>query len=234
MTVLAFVGVKHSPGASTLATAVGATAGGLVVEADPAGGDCAVRAGLPVEPGLAGLAVAARSTLSAPMLAAHSQQLASGMRLVAGPLHPRLAASTVRALAEPLASLLVTDRTVFTVLDLGRLDQPSVTGPMLAAADHRILVMRAGADDVAGARGRLEELREFGDVTVAVVTHGPYPAAEIAATLDAPVRAIPWDTRAAALVTAGQPITGWLARSPLLRAARHLHDTCVPRAEQLA
>lgn len=232
MTVLAFAGVKHSPGVSTLASAVAATTGGLLVEADPAGGDLAVRAGLAVEPGLASLAVAARSTLSAPMLAAHSQTLESGLKLVAGPLQPRLAASAVRSLAEPLAALLAADRSGVTVLDVGRLDDPGMVGPLLAVADHRMLVMRAGADDVVGARGRLDDLREFGDVTVVVVAHGPYPVAEIAAALDAPVRTVPWDPRASMLLTAGQPVTGWLARSSLVRTARHLPDAFGPPEEQ--
>jgi hypothetical protein len=234
VSVIAFAGVKHSPGVSTLATAVATIAAGLVVEADPAGGDLAVRAGLPVEPGLASLAVAARSTLAAPMLAAQSQQLRSGIRLLAGPLNPRLAASTIRALAEPLAVLLAEDRVVLSAVDVGRLDDPALVGPLLEAAHHRVLVMRATAEDVTGARGRLDDLAEFGTVTVAVVDRGPYPVAEIAAVLDAPVHTIAWDGRAAALLTAGQPITGWLARSPLLRTARHLHDVLASSREQVA
>lgn len=234
MTLIAFAGVKHSPGVSTLATAVAVTAAGLVVEADPAGGDLAVRSGLPVEPGLASLAVAARSTLAEPMLTAHSQQLGSGIRLLAAPLNPRLAASAVRAIAEPLAELLAQDRVGLSAVDIGRLDDPDLVRPLLEVADHRVLVMRATAEDVTGARGRLDDLADFGTVTVAVVDRGPYPVAEIAAVIDAPVQAIAWDGRAAGLLTAGQPITGWLARSPLLRTARHLHDAMRSAGEQVA
>lgn len=234
MSVIAFVGVKHSPGVSTLATAIATTVGGLVVEADPAGGDLAVRAGLPVEPGLASLAVAARSTLAEPMLAAQSQQLGSGIRLLAGPLSPRLAASTVQALAGPLATLLAQDRDGLSAVDVGRLDDPDLVGPLLEAADHRVLVMRATAEDVTGARGRLDDLARFGTVTIAIVDRGPYPITEIAAALDTPVHTVAWDERAAGLLTAGRPITGWLARSPLLRAARYLHDVMLRDGEQVA
>ena len=64
MSVVAIVGAKHSPGATTLAVALASAAPvdqrALVVEADPAGGDIAARAGMSLDPGLLTLAAAGR------------------------------------------------------------------------------------------------------------------------------------------------------------------------------
>lgn len=66
MTVVALCSAKHSPGSTTLALALACAATEvdeplpLVVEADPAGGDLAAHLGLPVSPGLVGLAAAFR------------------------------------------------------------------------------------------------------------------------------------------------------------------------------
>jgi hypothetical protein len=224
MTVVAFAGVKHSPGASTLATAVAATAHGLVIEADPAGGDLAIRAGVPVEPGLASMAIAARSHRTTPLLSAHSQELGSGVRLIAGPLAPRLAESAIRAVAGTLAVLLAADRAGLSAVDIGRIDTAPAVAQLLDAADHRVLVLRATAEDVAGARDRVTELREHGPATVAVVARGQYSVTEIADALEVSVHSVAWDPRAAALLATGHPLSGWLARSPLMRSAQALAD----------
>lgn len=234
MTLVVFAGGKHSPGASTLAAAFAATCAGSVIEADPAGGDLAFRAGISVGPGLVSLAAAARSTLTRAMLTEHAQQLGSGIRLVAGPVTPRLAATTVQALAGPLAHVLAEDSADVVAVDVGRFDDPRVMAPLLEAADRRVLVLRATAEDVASGRDRLAELTGFGPVTVAVVERGPYSIREIAAVLDAPVDAIAFDPRAATMLSAGRPLTGWLARSPLLRSARQLHNAVCTEQERVA
>ena len=197
MTVVAVAGVKHSPGATTLAVALAmATAGGaLVIEADPAGGDVAVRARCAVDPGMVSLAAAARHGMSPEVIAEHVQHLGSGVTLLAGPVSARHATAALRAVAEPLAQLCA-QRPGLTLVDLGRVDDPGLVVPFLTVADLVVLVVRPTGDDIAGARSRLKDLAQYSRaVSVAVVGSGPFPIGDVADALGAVVVTVPWDPR---------------------------------------
>jgi MinD-like ATPase involved in chromosome partitioning or flagellar assembly len=226
MTVVAFAGVKHSPGVTTLAVAVASSQAGsaLVVEADPAGGDIAARSGLALDPGLASLAAAARNEMTADLLSQHVQRLSSGVDLLAGPVSPRQSATALRAVAEPLVELFARLDHDLIVIDLGRIDDPTLVVPLLGAADRVVLSLRGTAEDVVAARSRLDDLRRHASsVSIAVTGSGPFHTGEVAAALGADAAVtLPWDPRAARALAAGLAPDRWLRRSALMRAAREL------------
>ena len=226
MTVVAFAGVKHSPGVTTLAVAVASSHAGsaLVVEADPAGGDIAARTGLALDPGLASLAAAARNEMTADLLSHHVQRLSSGVDLLAGPASPLQASTALRAIAEPLAELFARLAHDLILIDLGRIDDPTLVLPLLGATDRVVLLLRGTAEDVVAARSRLDDLhRHASSVSIAVVGSGPFPSGEVATALGAnALITLPWDPRAARALATGLAPDRWLRRSALMRSAREL------------
>ena len=131
----------------------------LVVEADPAGGDIAARAGLALDPGLVSLAAAARNGMRPEVLAANFQRFGDGVDLLAGPASPRQATTAIRALAQPLAELFARLDYDLIVIDLGRIDDPTLVLPLLGVADRVVLLLRGTAEDVVAARSRIDELQ---------------------------------------------------------------------------
>lgn len=226
MTVLAFAGVKHSPGVTTLALAVASAQPGpaLIVEADPAGGDIAARAGLALDPGIVSLAAAARNGMSPDVLAANLQRLSDGVDLLAGPASPRQSTTALSAMAQPLADLFAHLNYDLIVVDVGRIDDPTLVLPLLGAADRVVLLLRATAEDVIAARSRIDELQRHAClVSIAVVGSGPFPVGEIAAALGMrAARSLPWDPRTARALASGLGPDRWLRRSALMRSAREL------------
>ncbi|MGZ6975634.1 MAG: hypothetical protein ACXVKQ_16945 [Acidimicrobiia bacterium] len=231
MTVLAFAGVKHSPGVTTLALAVASAQPGaaLIVEADPAGGDIAARAGLALDPGIVSLAAAARNGMGAEMLAANLQRLGDGVDLLAGPASPRQSTTALRAIAQPLTDLFARLDHDLIVVDLGRIDDPTLALPLLGAADRVVLLLRATAEDVIAARSRIDELQRHAcPVSIAVVGSGPFPVGEIVAALGMrAATSLPWDPRAARALSSGLGPDRWLRRSALMRSARELATAAV-------
>lgn len=232
--VLAFAGVKHSPGVTTLALAVASAGPGtaLVVEADPAGGDIAARAGLALDPGIVSLAAAARNGMRPEVLAANFQRFGDGVDLLAGPASPRQATTAIRALAQPLAELFARLDYDLIVIDLGRIDDPTLVLPLLDVADRLVLLLRATAEDVVAARSRIDELQRHAcPVSVAVIGSGPFPVYEIVAALGiGAATSLPWDPRAARALASGLGPDRWLRRSALLRSAQELAAaTVAPR-----
>jgi hypothetical protein len=221
--VLGLAGVKHSPGVTTLALAAASAHPGpaLVIEADPAGGDIAPRAGLGVDPGLVSLAATARNGMSSELVAASIQRLRFEVDLLAAPVSPRHAATVLQTMSQPLADLCPSLGYDLVAIDLGRIDDPSRVLPFLGVADRVVLVLRATAEDVAAARSRLEELqRHARSAAIAVVESGPFRADEITAALGTrEAVSIPWDPRAARELATGRGPDRWLRRSPLLRSA---------------
>lgn len=226
MTVLALAGVKHSPGVTTLALAVASSQPGtaLIAEADPAGGDIAARAGLALDPGIVSLAAAARNGMSPGVLAANLQRLGDRVDLLAGPASPRQSTTALRALAQPLAGLFASLDYDLIVVDLGRIDDPTLALPLLAAADRVVLLLRATAEDVIAARFRIDELQRHAcPVSIAVIGSGPFPLGEIVAALGMrAATSLPWDPRTARALASGVGPDRWLRRSALMRSAREL------------
>ena len=231
--MLVVAGGKHSPGTTTLAHTIATIASaGMLVEADPSGGDLAVRTGLAVDPGLASLTVAGRTGLDHHHLADHVQTLPSGVEVLVSPVAVRHATSTIATIAGPLAAQLhATDRQL-TVVDVGRVDTADIVGPFLTVADLVLFVTGSGADDIASARSRVDMLRDHTRfVTVVATGRDGFGLGAIGAALAIPdmVR-VPWDPRAAARVSSGMAFDRWTTRSAYVRAVAQLTRTFASRS----
>jgi MinD-like ATPase involved in chromosome partitioning or flagellar assembly len=235
------VSAKGSPGVTTLGLGLAARwphPDAVLVEADPAGGDLSARFGLPHEPGLAAMALAARHRSEQQDPAEWLQQLPCGVAVVLAP--PGAAArASVSALASrgvPLLKQLAAERAV--VVDAGRWEPESPAGPLLAAADVVLLLVRPSLEEIGQAQTRARALRQqAGDVRLVLAAgRGRWPAGEVAAAVGlAPaggpsVGVLPDDPRGAG-VLAGRlvPRRGWgrsgwssWTRLPLLRACHSL------------
>jgi len=227
MTVVAVVGSKHAPGASTLAVALAALARGgqpvLVVEADPAGGDLAARSGLPLDPGLLTLAAAGRRGLTPQLIEAHTQVLPNGVPALLAPASPEHAHAAIIGIGAALASSL-RDRQGTTVIDGGRLDARSCAAELVRSADVIVVVFRPTVEGVEHARMRLLSLSGT-RVIAAMLGERPYRAAEVAAALgDIELCVIDEDAHAATAIGAAMPLDRWLRRTALVRSAHSLLD----------
>jgi len=228
MTIIAVVGGKHSPGATTLAVALAGMSEDqptLLVEADPAGGDLAARAGITFDPGLLTLAAAGRRGLTEQLLDAHTQILANGARVVLGPPSPEQAATAIGGIGRTLVPVLRARRGL-AVVDAGRWDPRTPVGDLLSAADAMLVTFRPTVEGVEHVRSRLGALERLTDRVIAVpVGERPYAAREVAAVL-APVEvhAIEADARAAVAVGAGAPFDRWLRRTGLVRSVAGLAE----------
>jgi MinD-like ATPase involved in chromosome partitioning or flagellar assembly len=231
MSVTTVIGAKHSPGASTLAIILAALSANerptLLVEADPAGGDLAARAGLAQDPGLLTLAAAGRRGLTCSHLEAHAQRLGNGARVLVAPCTPVHAHAAVAGLARPLGSVL-TEYTGACIVDAGRWDGQSAATEVVRAGASVVIVFRPTVEGVEHARARLASLASNDPVVAVMVGQRPYAAAEVRAVLGADeLYVLEDDPRAAAALAAGAAIDRWLRRSPLVRSA-------APLAERLA
>lgn len=238
MTVVAVCSVKHSPGATTLAVALACARTEpngplpLVVEADPAGGDLAAHLGLPVSPGLLGLAAAFRHQGSRPDVYAHAQPLPAGGRAVLGPLDAIQSHGAVDTLADRLPAVL-TDDAVLSVLDCGRWSPSSPAAPLLRNADVTLLVARPHVAGIEHARSQVPPLRlaTSGRLGVVLVGERPYTAAEVEATLGLPVLGVvPYDARSVEALCGATGVKV-ARRCAVVRAARSLLDRVEPIAE---
>lgn len=163
--ILAVCADKGSPGVTTTATALAAVwpDARVLLEADPSGGDLALRlrsqqdGELAVSPTVSSLAADAREGIPAGALARYAQPTALGFPVLVGP-------PTAEAM-EPMARLWprVADAasswpgTVLT--DLGRLQLRHAASPLAAAATAVALVTRARArEDLYHLRERANEL----------------------------------------------------------------------------
>ena len=201
----------------------------LIIEADPAGGDIAARAGLALDPGLVTLAAAARKGLDPTSMARHIQPMASGIDVLVAPTDPSQTISAVIAIGQPLAALLA-DRGGLTLIDLGRSNSSTAGLPLTRVADLAIVVCRPGVASVEHARLTLGGLRAAGVRAAAlVIGTKPYSPTEIASALGEPrIFAVEHDRRAAELVVSGVAIDRWLERSALMRSARAALTRCEP------
>ena len=133
--------VKGSPGVTTVALALASwwPRPVVVLEADPAGGDLAVRLGLPEDPGLVGLAAALRRHSQADLLEHYAQESPLGIPVVPAPAGARQSAASVSLLAAlPGAPLDVRG---------GRAPRRGAPGPLLAgpAVGHRGRTLSSGS-----------------------------------------------------------------------------------------
>jgi MinD-like ATPase involved in chromosome partitioning or flagellar assembly len=244
--LIAVGGEKGSPGATT--TAVALAAGwpnpAVVVEADPGGGDLALRLrlpsgeALPPTPTVLTLAAAARAHLEDTQLVVrHASGLSDRMGVVPGHLLAEQSTGMAGAWEALAAVLSCSDLDV--VVDVGRLDSGSPAMPVAAAADAVVVV---GRPTTAGGLRLRERIKTLGPalasrrgrpamVWAVVVTpqrHADGYTADLQHMLNSagidPVSVghVILDPAAAARLDEGENPTGRLSRTPLMRSARDL------------
>ncbi|MFD7169247.1 MinD/ParA family ATP-binding protein [Streptomyces violascens] len=225
--IVAIGSLKGAPGASTLALALAAVwpAGGVrpvVVEADAAGGDLAVRFGLSDMTGLLTLAAGARHGGVEAELGRCTQEAAGGLRVVVAPTGCDQALASVAELAAcPRVLRGDPGSEGIVLLDLGHLG----AGPsreLAGLSDQLVLVAGGSADALAHVAARPQWL-EGARVELAVVGECRYSEFDIAKALEVgrdQIHVLPWDVRAAAALSGVARVAErrW-GRLPLAQAA---------------
>ena len=233
MTLVAVAAGKHAPGATTLSLALAAVAPTdvrpLVVEADPAGGDIAPRAGLAFDPGLVTLAAAVRRGASPELLHRHEQRLPNEVRALVAPSSPEQATTALTRSSDALAELLRPEP--LAIVDAGRWYAASPAAPFVCASDIVIVVLRATLEGIEHARTRLETIPGSTRRVAALIGDAHYPLSDVCAALELDdAFAIPRDARAATHLATGMPLDRWTRRSACLRAVNALTERVVARS----
>lgn len=227
--LIALGSVKASPGVTVSTLALAAFrpgAAGVVIEADPAGGDVKAWRALPGEPGLQALAAEARHSPDADLAAAHASELPGGLRVVTAATAVEQSASAVGVLASSGAHYLRAAAAggAPVLVDLGRLDPSSPALGILPHADRVLVVLRPSLVEVTRVMERLDALARLlrpGAGMSAILVGSGYPVEQVERSLGIPVAATLPEDRTAALAIAGLGGAGrGLSRSKLARAAR--------------
>lgn len=256
--LVAVASVKGSPGVTTLCVALAACwpdpAGAILVEADPAGGDVAMRFGLTQSPGLLSLAAAARGGVAAGraedahLLWHHAQALPGQIPVVVSPPDTARARGALAVLAAPdpagglgpgplLAA--ATHPGAVVVADCGRVDPGSPVMPLLRSADVMVLLTGAHADQLAHLARRIPEVGAWSRHPVLLLAdRGKDRGHSIDAVARelgvAPLARVPFDPRGAAVLSGRRSVLRWRhsgpGRSSLGQCARQVADLLAPRA----
>jgi hypothetical protein len=230
VSLYALVSPGGSPGVTTagLALSLGWPGQVILAECDPSGGD--VLAGLfaghmPARGGLLTLAVEAGQNPDA--AAALWPQLIEldderGRLLLAGISDPRQ--STALAPVWPMLAATLAAQPADVIADCGRLDVGGGVEPVLAAASLVVLVLRPTLRQVSKARARIEMLTQLlggpGRMTLLLIGEGTYPAREVSRALGIAVAgSLPYDAKAASVLSDGAGSRRGLQARPLIRAA---------------
>jgi hypothetical protein len=249
MTVVAVCSLKGSPGATTLACLLGAawpaTGTVVLVEADPAGGDCAARFGLSARVGWTSLSAAVRRGGADVALAPHLQHLPGGLPVLVGARgDERRPVSSIegrmvcpqaddRQGDGPRSEDRETDSSArpdddLVIVDLGRLapDDP-LADSWLDAADMTLLVVRGDTASAVTVRDRRSRLASAcGDRIGLVVIGGPSQPGELERFTDVrALGALPIDGAAADVATGGSGVGRRVDRSPLWASVGRLAAT---------
>lgn len=156
---VALFSLGGAPGVTCAAMALAAVwpgaVGAVLVEADAAGGDVATWRRLQPDPGLTGLAAAARHGGASADLAAHTQVLPGGLSVCHAPVTADRAEGAVRLLSQN-PGVLDSPSGPAVVLDLGRLTPGAPASALATWADEALLLV---ADDLAQLR-RAKEASE--------------------------------------------------------------------------
>jgi hypothetical protein len=234
MTLIACASVSGSPGVTTAALGLAAywplDLTPLLAEADPSGGDLQVLFSLPESPGTVSLAAAAGRSAGPDLLWRHAQWLAPRLAVVPGPAGADQAAATGARLAAgswaPVTAAAASGAMI--VADCGRASPGTPAAPLIQAADVLLIVTTADAAALAHLHARLGALRRLNPQAQLLLTgpRGPWPPAEISATLQAPVAGrLPHDPAGTSALRGHHvrrgPGTRWRSpeRLPLLTAA---------------
>lgn len=113
------------------------------------------------------------------------------------------------------------------IADIGRIGGSDTPVPLLAGADHVVVITQPTLRDLSALAPRLAEIATVRghrlSPRVVLTGDGPYGRREVARTLDVEVAGhLPHDPKAAAVLTHGAGSERHLSRSLLLRAARSL------------
>lgn len=163
--IVAVCADKGSPGATTLATALGIAWPGerMLLEADTSGGDLAFRAKQPsngqllaADPGLLTLAADARTGLPSGDLTRYCQQTAWGLPVVPGPAGAQ-AYQPMRALWPAVADVAA-GWSGTVIADLGRFQPGNPAAALARAATAVLVVTRVSVEDLFHLRERVNEL----------------------------------------------------------------------------
>lgn len=234
MTLVCFASQKGSPGTTVTALAVAAAwrpgegRRKLLLEADCTGGTLAIRYQLPVQPGLATLAAAARSGLDEAGLWAHTQVLPGGLSVVVCPDGPDQVSAAMAAGGPGLARFLRQSAEVDVICDVGRLAPDSPAVPFVAEANAVLMVARPSAEQLQPAARRLLSLKPVvANLGWVLVGDKPYGPVDVEATYGHPVvGVIAEDARSVADIERGVVGKG-LRRRPFIRSATTLANTLV-------
>lgn len=257
--MIAVVSVKGSPGVTTLCLALAACwpdpGAPIVAEADPAGGDIAMRFGLAPSPGLLSLAAAtrgragtrgdggARQLESAELVWRHTQPLPGNVPVVAAPPDAGRARGALAVLATPDGAgglgpgplrAAAAHPGAALLVDCGRVDEGSPVMPLLRSADVMVVLTRAGADDLAHLARRIPEIGAWSRDPVLLLTGGGHSIAAVARELGVtPLARVPHDPRGAAVLTGHHSVLRWHragpGRSVLGQSAREIADALAAR-----
>jgi hypothetical protein len=231
VSLYALVSAGGSPGVTTAALALSLGWPGQVIlaECDPSGGD--ILAGLfaghmPARNGLLALAIEAGQSPDAAAAALWPQLIElddeRGRLLLAGISDPRQ--GTALAPAWPMLAATLTAQPADVIADCGRLDGGGGPEPVLTVASLVTLVLRPSLRQVSKARPRVEMLTQIlggsNRVAVLLVGEGTHSPREVGRALGIPVTAtLPYDAKAAALLSDGVGSRRGLQARPLIRAA---------------
>lgn len=232
--MVAILSIKGSPGVTTLCVALAARwpdpGRAVVVEADPAGGDIAMRFGLDQAPGLLSLAAAARREADPGLVWRHSQALPGDLPVVAAPPDATRARGALAALAPlegsgPLRTA-ADEPSAVVVVDCGRVDAGSPAMPAVRAADVAVVLTRSGADNLAHLARRMPEIGAWSRRPFLLLAGRGHSIAEVSRELGVtPLGRVPDDPRGAEVLSGRGSRLRWHrigpSRSPLGQAA---HD----------
>ena len=185
MSLVALVSAKRSPGVTTAAVALASVwpvRPALVIECDPAGGDLAADAGLPLEPGLTSLAASRRHGFTGrPPRRPFPATPVRGQRRDGAPVAGRRRVALGRPVRPSRRGAGRPARhRVFA--DCGRLDLQSPRRPSSTAADLVVVVVRPTLAGVEHAAARHRPTPEQGQARrLLLVGEQPYPAKEVGA-----------------------------------------------------
>ncbi len=193
MSVIGLFSVKGSPGVTTLAVALAAHGRSgrdavLIIEADTAGGDLALRYGIAQQPGLAQLAartrhIGDRRIVLDGLVHAINTEAGDLVDLVPAPVEPAAVEAAVTALHANPEVLAAAGRNGRVLLDLGRLDVAGAGSGLVESCDLAVLVVRGDAVSLGHAR----EAAWIADLPVrcgfVLIDTGPYRVGEVAQAL---------------------------------------------------
>lgn len=208
---------KRSPGVTTAAVALSVMWPGerVLLEADPSGGDLALRLRsergetLPSDGGVTSLAADAREGLPAEAVARYAQPTSLGFPVLLAPLSAEGFEPMARLWPQIATAAHAWEGTV--IADLGRLQLRHASSPLAAAATGVLLLTRADTgEDLFHVRQRAHEL-------AARLGQGPHGRSPLAVALVGPARGASdrmgqvQQALAAQATTSTIPVAGYLA-----------------------